>query len=288
MRLSKITTESKTKLINKEKMFNFLNYTILIFVAFLSLFPVLIMIFGGFKLPGEIFSAEFHLFPETWTWTNFIDVFERSPFFKFTFNSLILSLIAILSQIFTCTLAAYAFAKLNFKGKKLIFTVFISSMMIPSEATIIPNYLLIQNLGLFNTYLGLAATSLVSVFNIFLMRQSFKTLPDVYFEQAKLDGAGLFSQLFKVALPLSKATIATIVLLTFVSSWNAYAWPFIITNTEDMRTLNVAMKYFVSPDAGPAWPQIMALSTLVSLPVIFIFLFFQKYFVSGLIGTGLK
>lgn len=263
-------------------------YAILIPIAFAILFPFLWMFFASFKSEADVFVESFSLLPSQWVFGNFAAAWKSAPFLNFSINTVVVAAISVISQVFTCSLAAYAFAKINFSFKKPLFTILMATMMIPEEASIIPNYLLVQNLGLVNTHLGIAITSLTSVFGIFLLRQVFMTIPDDLFNSAKLDGCGELKAFFYIALPNAASSLATLVLLGFMSSWNAYMWPYIVTNANTMRTLQIGLKYMISPDLGPDWPKIMAASTMILLPVLLLFIFLQRYFVAGMVKTGIK
>lgn len=252
------------------------------------LFPFLWMFFAAFKTEEAVFAQTFTLLPTQWVFTNFVDAWNAAPFANFTANSVVVALITVGCQLLTCSLAAYAFAKIDFTLKKTLFTIIMVTMMVPDEAAIISNYLLVKNMGLVNTHLGIAITSLTSVFGIFLLRQTFMTIPNDLFNSAKLDGCGEIRAFFSIALPNASSALATLALLGFMGSWNAYMWPYIVTSSNTMRTLQIGLKYMVSPDLGPEWPKIMAASTMILLPVILLFVFLQKYFVAGMIKSGIK
>lgn len=260
----------------------------LLLFAALILFPFLWMVFAAFKPEEDIFLSSFTLLPTRWVFTNFRDALQAAPFVTFGVNSLIIAGITIAAQALTCTGAAYAFARLEFPCKKVIFTLFLAMMMIPEEASLISNYLLVRSLGLTNTHFGIAMIQLTSVFSVFLLRQSFMTIPADLFNSAKLDGCEEFRAFFYVALPNAGSAIATVVLLAFLYSWNAYMWPYIVTSSNNMRTLQIGLKYLIRPDAGPEWPAIMAASTMILLPIILLFVFLQKYFVAGMVNSGIK
>ncbi len=161
-------------------------------------------------------------------------------------------------------------------------------MMVPGEASIIPNFLLAKNLHLLDTFLGLAMPSLTSVFGIFLMRQSFMSIPDDLLNAARIDGCGELGAFWHVGLPCARSSLATLCIFGFLGSWNEYMWPMIVTNKNRMRTLQIGLKYMISPDLGPQWPMIMAASAMILLPVLLLFVCLQKYFIDGMVHTGIK
>lgn len=261
---------------------------ILILSMIVILFPFLWMFFASFKPEQDVFSKEFHLLPTQWHFENYKEAWNAAPFGIFFANSFKTAAITVFSQVFTCTLAAYGFAKVDFKYKKALFTILLTAMMIPEEAAIIPNYLLVQRLNLTNTSLGIAFSSLTSVFSIFLLRQTFMQIPDDLTAAARLDGCGILQEFMSIAVPTSKSAITTAALLAFLGSWNAYMWPYMVTDSNLRRTLQIGLKYMIKPDMGPQWPMIMAASTMILIPVILLFVFMQKYFVSGMVKSGLK
>lgn len=261
---------------------------VLIICAGIILFPFLWMFFASFKEESEVFAKDFHLLPEHWRFANYIDAWNAAPFGRFYMNSLKAALISVVCQTCFCSMAGYAFAKIQFPGKKTLFSFMLAMMILPEEAAIIPNYLLAQDLGLINTSFGIAMMTLVSVFNIFLLRQTFMAIPDDLLQSAKLDGCSLLKVFVHIAVPNAKGSMATVALLSFLSSWNNYMWPYMVTDENQYRTLQIGLKYLVKPDLGPQWPMIMAASTIILLPVLVLFVFLQKYFVQGMLTSGIK
>ena len=253
-----------------------------------ALFPFLWMFFASFKPEADIFAKDFHLLPREWHFENYVEAWNAAPFGKFFLNTFAAAGITVLGQVITCTLAAYAFAKVEFCFKKGLFTLLLAAMLIPEEAAIVPNYLLAQKLHITNSAIGIALPSLTSVFAIFLLRQVFMQVPDDLLNAARLDGCGIIRSFLHIALPSSKSSLATVALLAFLSSWNSYMWPYMVTDQTAHRTLQIGLKYLIKPDLGPQWPMIMAASTMVLIPVLILFLLLQKYFVSGFVKSGLK
>ena len=272
----------------KKRLFAFCKHIFLIAAMIIALLPLLWMLFASFKPEADIFAKEFHLLPREWHFENYREAWNAAPFGKFFLNTFLAAGITVLGQILTCTMAAYAFAKVNFRFKKVLFTLLLAAMLIPEEAAIVPNYLLAQKMHLTNTSLGIALPSLTSVFAIFLLRQVFMQIPDDLLNAARLDGCGIVRSFFHIALPSSKSSLATVALLAFLSSWNSYMWPYMVTDRTSSRTLQIGLKYLIKPDLGPQWPMIMAASTMVLIPVLILFLILQKYFVSGFVKSGLK
>lgn len=265
-----------------------LRYLVLTAAAIVIVFPFLWMVFASFKPAEDIFTIDFRLLPTHWQWENYIQAWHKAPFGRFYLNSFLCAAISIAAQVITCSLAGYAFAKIRFKGRGLIFTLMLSSMMIPGEATIIPNFLLVTKLHMINTYAGLTVTSLTSVFGIFLLRQMYMTIPDDLIDAAKMDGCSELRTFATIIFPCTTSGVITISIFGFIDAWNAYMWPLTVTNSVSMRTLEIGLSYMVNPDVGPEWPLIMAASTMIILPVIVLFIWFQQYFVDGMAQSGLK
>ena len=259
----------------------------LVLIAFTIAVPYIWMILSSFREGQDIFVKGSWI-PDTWRWQNYPEAMEMAPFGRFFINSIITSLLTVMAQLITCPMAAFAFAKLNFRSKNILFTIFLCTMMVPSESTIIANYLTMASCHLTNTYFAIIAPSLTSMFAIFLLRQFFMTIPDALIDAARIDGAGTFQIFTRILLPLAGSAIATIVIFGFVGSWNAYLWPTLVTSDTEMRTVQTGLRYMVDPDLGSEWPKILAASTVIILPVMALFVSLQKYFVQGITKVGLK
>lgn len=259
----------------------------LVLIAFTIAVPYIWMILSSFREGQDIFVKGSWI-PDTWRWQNYPEAMEMAPFGRFFINSIITSLLTVMAQLITCPMAAFAFAKLNFRSKNILFTIFLCTMMVPSESTIIANYLTMASFHLTNTYFAIIAPSLTGMFAIFLLRQFFMTIPDALIDAARIDGAGTFQIFTRILLPLAGSAIATIVIFGFVGSWNAYLWPTLVTSDTEMRTVQTGLRYMVDPDLGSEWPKILAASTVIILPVMALFVSLQKYFVQGITKVGLK
>lgn len=264
-----------------------LRLLILCFVAVSILIPYVWMILSSFREGEDIFIKGSWI-PSVWRWQNYPEAMAMAPFGRFFVNSILTSTLTVCCQLITCPLAAFAFAKMKFKSKGLLFTIFLCTMMVPSESTIIANYLTIAHWKLTNTFFAIIAPTMTSMFGIFLLRQFFKTIPDSLIEAARIDGANTFQVYRNIALPLATTALATIVIFGFVNSWNAYLWPTIVTSETNMRTVQTGLRYMVDPDLGSNWPKILAASTVIILPVMVVFISLQKYFVQGITKVGIK
>lgn len=249
--------------------------------------PFVWMILNSFKSADEVLDKNV-FFPTVWHPENYVLAWNAAPFDVYFQNSLLMGLATIACQIITSSMAAYSFAKLKYKLNKLLFMVFLSSMMIPQEATIVSNYLTISKLGLINTFFSVIAPSMVSVFGVFLLRQFYMTIPDALMEAAKIDGAGEVKVFTSIILPLGKSAMATIAIMGFIASWNNYLWPLIITSSMELRTVQTGLRALIDGDMGVMWEQLMAMASLVTLPVLILFMCLQKYFVQGITKVGIK
>lgn len=265
-----------------------LKHALLILLSIGMMFPFIWMALGSLKMPDEIFTGDFLSLPSQWQWSNYIDAWQRAPFGRFFLNSLIISVSTVIGQLITCSMAAYAFACVPFKGRQALFLLFVATTMIPFESTMIPAYIVIKSLGLINTHLAMILPGLTSVFGIFLLRQFYMTIPRDLLDAAKIDGCSHFGILVRLVLPISKTIAATLSLFAFINSWNSYLWPLLVTNTAQMRTVQIGLSYLVDKELGTLWPQLLAASTFVILPILLLFLFTQKYFVRGMVTSGIK
>jgi multiple sugar transport system permease protein len=263
-------------------------YALLSVTALAVMLPFIWMISTSLKGPKEVFTYPPSWIPSAWRWQNYIDAWEGAKFGRYFLNSVFVALAVTLGQVITCSMAAYAFARMNFRGKNLVFALYLSTTMISTQVTLVPSYLVMKWLGWMDSYKALIVPFLTSPFAIFMMRQAFMTMPRELEEAARLDGCGRVRFLVQILLPLSKPVIASQALFAFMGNWNSYLWPLIITTRQDLRTLQIGLRYFVSQEGGTQWGLFMAAAVLVSLPVIVIYFVVQKSFVEGIATTGLK
>jgi ABC-type glycerol-3-phosphate transport system permease component len=220
-------------------------------------------------------------------WDNYVKAWEIAPFGRYFINSAIMSTVTPLLIICTAAPAAYAFARMRFPGKDVIFVLFLATMMIPEEVILIPNYVTISKLKWIDTYQALILPWIVNVVTIFFLRQFFKSIPDDLYDAAVLDGSSHLHFLRTIALPLSAPALVSTALFNFLGAWNSVQWPLYVTNSQMMRPLMVGMKYF-SDEMGMQMHLQNAAATFTTLPVIILFLFVQKQFIEGIAHTGLK
>jgi ABC-type glycerol-3-phosphate transport system permease component len=261
----------------------------LIALGLLVALPIIIAIFTSFKSPSDVINFPPTILPREWTLDNYVTAWNSTPFGRYLFNSIIQSGLITLAQVLFSILAAYAFAVLQFPGRDVLFWIILASLMIPFQLTFIPNFILISDLGLANTYAGLTVPFLASAVGVFLLRQFFLTIPRDLYDSAKIDGAGNWRYLWQIVVPLSMGAISAFAIFAFLSSWNQYLWPLIVTNDDLMRTTQIGIRFFMTTqDRGQDWGAIMAGAVIVMLPTLVAFLVAQKQLVKGIAMTGLK
>lgn len=272
-----------------------------VLIAIVTVYPFLWMIGTAFKPEGEIFSNSLSLIPKNATASNFVTVFETVPFMRYFMNSLVLAVGGVLTNIFFGALAGYTFAKLKFKGRKPVFTMFLASMMIPGIVTMIPQFLVLSRfplfggnnifgqggIGLINNYLAILLPGAVGAYAIFFMKQFFETLPDELAEAARIDGCNEFGIFAKIYLPLIKPAAITLGIMTFQSGWNSFMWPMIVLNSDEMMTIQVGLSTF-QYQFNTNYGALMAGTVIATIPTLLVFVFAQKYYIEGIAFSGGK
>jgi multiple sugar transport system permease protein len=262
-----------------------LTYVILAFTCLVVLYPLLVIISSSFKTESEIFTYPMTIIPRLPVLRNFAALRGRFPLY--IINSVKVTLLITAVQVVTATTAGYAFSKLRWKGRNFLFLLYISSIMIPFQVYIIPQFIIIRLLGLYDTHLALILVSSFTAFGTFLVRQFFMTIPDSYIEAAKMSGVNHFHIFMKIMLPLSKPVIATLGILSFRYWWNDLFTPLIYLTSQALKTLPLGLADFVSEYDVYYGPQ-MAASLIAIIPVLAIYIFAQKYIVSGVVASGIK
>jgi multiple sugar transport system permease protein len=256
----------------------------LVIGSIVVLMPFLIMLLGSLLPKSAILQRSFSA--SDLTLQNYVDTFDVVPFGRFYLNSLIVATGTTLIQIVTASLAAFAFARLRFRGRDALFLVYLATLMIPFQVTMIPNFIIIRYLRWYNTYQALILPAAFSVFSTFLLRQYFLGIPIDMDEAARMDGAGSLRIWAQVILPLSGPVLATLAIFNFQATWNDFLWPLVITNTETMRTIPVGLSSFQG-QYSTEWNLLMAGSVVALLPVLLIYVVGQKWFVQGITLSGL-
>ncbi|MCL1925033.1 MAG: carbohydrate ABC transporter permease [Defluviitaleaceae bacterium] len=263
-------------------------YILLSLGSILMLLPFLWMIISSFMTNHELLSINPRVFwPSTFQWNNYYRAMQVAPFGRYFFNSFVVAILGTIGELITTILAAYAFSRMKFWGRDILFAILLATMMVPNEILIIPNFITIANLGWVDRFEALIVPWLASVFSIFLLRQFFLGIPIQLSYAAKVDGCSDFKFLWYVMVPLAKPALITITLLTTISSWNAFLWPLIVTNITEMRTVPVGLAMFRG-EAGSQYDLLMAATVLAVLPMFVLYLIMQKYIVAAASRSGLK
>ena len=260
---------------------------ILLAGAIFMVIPFAWMLSTSLKPLTEVFTYNIQWLPSNPTFDGYRQVWKQLPFARMYFNSAFVAATITAVQLATCTLAAYAFARLRFPGRDVLFLGYVATMMIPAQVTMIPSFLLIRKLGIMDSYFALILPFLAHPFGTFLLRQFMLTLPVSLEDAALLDGCTRFQILRKIVVPLSRPALSTMGLFTFLFSWNDFMWPLIVTNRQTMRTLQVGLA-LLRTEQGTQWPMLMAATVLAILPLLVGFLFAQKQFIEGITLTGIK
>jgi multiple sugar transport system permease protein len=251
------------------------------------LFPLYAMIVVAFTPKSELFNGGSHLWPAGFTTDNFTNLFNRFPVGTWFTNSVLVAGITTLIAVTFNLLAGYAFAKLRFWGRGPLFFLILSTMMIPAQAIMIPQFRMVSSLGIYGTFWAVILPSAASAFGIFLARQFMLSVPDELLEAARVDGAGNLTIFVRIVLPLCRPLIAVMVLLSFMAQWNDFLWPLIVLKTPELYTLPVSLR-FLQGQYDANYGGLMAMALLTCLPLVVLFLLLQRYFVQGLARTGIK
>lgn len=262
-------------------------YLILTLGSLLMLLPFIWMLSTSLKSSGEVTALPPVWIPENLQWENYSEAWSIAPFLRYGLNSIIVTVLSTVGEVLTTILAAYAFSRINFWGRDVVFAILLGTMMVPGEVLLIPNYVTLANLGWIDQYEALIVPWLASIFSIFLLRQFFLGIPKELSYAAKIDGCRDFRFLWTIMVPLAKPAIITIVLLKAIGSWNAFLWPLIVTQSKEMRTLPVGLTSF-STEAGTIYELLMAASTMIILPMIILYIILQKYIIEGVAKAGIK
>ncbi len=281
-----------------------LNRLIAIIMAVLSLailLPFLIMVATSVKTMGEVFAPNFSFIPRQWVFANYRDAMITGNWGRYFFNSCFITSVAVVVSLIINSIAGFAFARVQFKGRDVLFFVTLIGLMVPQQVTMIPVFLILKHvplaggndllgqggLGWIDSYMGLIIPYIAGSFGVFLFRQFYLNFPKSLDDAARIDGLSNFKTYLYIYLPLSKPILATLIVLKTTSTWNEYTWPLIITVSDKMKTVQLALTLFQN-ETNIQWNLMMAATTLIVLPLVIIFLTLQKYFVAGIVTTGIK
>ncbi|MCQ2957451.1 MAG: carbohydrate ABC transporter permease [Candidatus Gastranaerophilales bacterium] len=267
----------------------FISYLILILGVITMIAPFLWMLVTSFMQDSQIFSYPPQFVPKPFITDNYSSVATKMPIMRYFYNSLLVAVLTTIGQVIIASMAGFAFAKLNFKFKEPLFLIILATMMIPPQVNIIPLFYVMKELHWIDTFQALILPGLFGGFGIFLMRQWFKSIPNALLEAAKIDGCNWFQIYYKVALPLALPALSTLAIFTFITSWNGFMWPLIVTNSDTIRTLPVALAGFKGSFRETIeWGQLMACAVITTIPAILIFIAGQKFFIKGIMNASVK
>ena len=266
---------------------HFTVYIGLMLITLITLLPLIWMISSSLKYDADVFSLPIQWIPLKPVWSNFVQIWQKINFALFTFNSFKLSIVITIIQVLTSSFAAYGFAKCDFKGRNLLFFIYVASIAIPWQVYMLPQYVMMGKLGLTNTHTGYILMQSFIAFGVFLIRQFYTSIPDELLDAARIDGLSEYGTYFKIVLPLSKPVIAALSIFSFVTIWNDFMGPMIYFDSINLRTIPLGIRMFLG-QYSTEYGLVMASSVVSLVPVFVVFLFFQRFFVQGIATSGLK
>ncbi|MCL6633649.1 MAG: carbohydrate ABC transporter permease [Alicyclobacillus herbarius] len=256
--------------------------------AIVMVAPFVWMVLSSLKTPADIFRIPPTLFPTTWQWSNFPEALSELPFGRAYFNSFYISVLVVGGQLLTCSMAAFAFAKIRFRFRNALFLLFLATMMVPAQVTIVPLFLIMKEFGWLNTSLSLIVPgALFNAFGVFLLRQFFMSIPDEIQEAAIMDGANLWHIYVRIMLPLVRPALSALGVVSFMGSWNNFFYPLVFLNSPNQFTVPVLLNLFKGL-YSVNWPDMMAASTVAVIPVLIVYIIGQRYIIEGIAMTGIK
>lgn len=268
-----------------------LQYLAAIGITAIMLFPIYWMVISSLKTSTELLLPVPTLWPRDFQWQNFANVLNRAPFVRYLFNTLVSTFFVMLGELVFGILAAYGFAKGKFKGQNVLFLLVLGALMVPIQVTFVPIYVMISRLGWINSFPGLIVPNLVSAYFIFMLRQAFKAVDESYLDAGRVDGLGRIGLIWNVLIPMTKPTLITISIITFINGWNNYFWPKMVATRDEYRTIAVGVTRLRQTFAGMEvanYNEIMAGAVMAIIPIILLFLVLQKYIMTGMSKAAMK
>ena len=285
--LEQLHTQMNARALRRRRIRQTVLVALNIVMALFMLFPLLYAVSVSIMPSSELFTMDMNLIPQNPTFENYVRALTQVPLGRFILNSFLVAGTITIGQIITCSLAAFAFAFLNFKGKNVLFMLVMATMMVPGEATIISNYLTVSSLGILDTYIVLILPYLSSAMGIFLFRQFYLSFPMSLYDSAKLDGCGNLRFVDKILIPLTKSAIGAMAIYTFINSWNMYMWPLLVTGSAEMRTVQIGISMLESVDAQSITLMMAGVVTII-IPSMVIFVVGQKQLIRGMFSGAVK
>lgn len=271
----------------RKRFFSILFQVLCIAAGCIVISPILYAVSVSFMDSDQILNTELSLLPRRIQFENYRIALSTTPLIRYMWNSLVIAGSSSLIRVLTASMAAFAFAFLTFRGKNVIFMLFMATIMVPADCLLVTNYQTVSKLGLINTYIGMMIVFCASALNILMMRQNFLSFSNELYDAANVDGCGNFRFFTRILLPLNKSVLTTVFISAFIGTWNTYLWPMLVTNKNDMRTVQVGITMLNFPD-GTVYGPIMAAATIVLVPTILVFIIFKKQIVSGIMVGSVK
>lgn len=264
-----------------------LTYAVVIFITITMLAPFVWMVSASLKLNRDVFVFPIEWIPSAPRWQNYVDIWTKIPLGLFVYNTVKLTVIVTILQLFTSSFAAYAFAKLRFPHRNMLFLAYVATIAMPWQVYMVPQFLLMRELGLNNTHMALICLQAFTAFGVFLMRQFYMSIPDELCEAARIDGMSEYGIWWRIMLPLSMPALSTLTIFTFVTTWNDFLGPLIYLTKTELKTIQIGIRMFITQYAAE-YGLIMAVSVVALVPVLVVFITLQRFFVEGIASTGLK
>lgn len=273
----------------KKNIVRLLLHAILLFLTLSMIAPFLWMVLSSLKTQNELFQVPPTFFPEKFMWQNYVYMFENAPWSRYFFNTTKITFFVVFGQMIACSMGAYAFARLKFPGRDVMFFIYLGTMMIPYHVTMIPTFKIIKELGWLNTHYALIVPAIFAygAFGTFLLRQFFLTIPKELEEAAKIDGCSYPRIYWNIILPISRPALTTLAIFAFMATWNDFLAPLIYINSDELKTLTLGLATFQGTYATQ-WNQLMAGALIISVPVVLLFIFAQRFFIEGIAMSGSK
>jgi multiple sugar transport system permease protein len=271
----------------QERLFNAAVFVLLCLGAALFLFPFFWMLSTSLKGASEVMVYPPNLIPRVARFQNYLDIWDKAPFDRYFFNSVVVTTAIMAGEVATSVLAAYAFSKIPFPGREKLFLAFLGTLMIPNIVTLVPAFVIVHRLNWIDSYLGLIVPEMATAYGIFLLRQFFMTIPQELDDAAEIDGLSRWGALVRIYIPLSTAPLLALAIISFINNWNNFFWPLVVTNADTMRTLPVGLRFFMEGEGAGEWQYLMVAATIISVPPLVVFLALQRFFVRGIAMTGI-
>lgn len=264
-----------------------LTYIVLSAGMAIMILPLLWMISTSFKTLEEASQIPIQWIPSTFRFSNYVEVFRVIPMARFMLNTLFVSVTVTVVSLFVSSLAAYAFARIEFKGRNTLFFIYLATLMVPGQVTMIPVFILLRSFNMLDTYSALIFPSIFTAFGVFMLRQFFLSIPKELEEAATVDGCSRFRIYWNIVLPLSTAAFVTLGIFIFLQEWSQFLWPLIVIDSIELQTIQVGLRTFMG-EYGTEWPLLMAGAVIAELPIVLLYMFCQRYVIEGIATSGIK